>query len=169
VILRIWDHRSSDERVNPFAELKPIVSVLRSLAQSHAPWTFQPSKTSQLACQTYDALRRLTICLCLLEMGSITRVRKGLARAQKTTSHHDEHERALELFLAAWLLTFPSTATARSRPAAGDAARGPDDPRGAALGLARTARACLDQLITELTDDASAGKRPRRASRQTTH
>ena len=167
VILRIWSHRSTAERVNPLADLKPAVSVLQALAQDEAPWMFERLESSQVARRTYDLLRRLTICLCLLESGGIEPLRRGLARAQRTGAHQSRHERAIVAFLASWLSTMPEPST-RKRPRETRGTTTMSKPKGdlhdlrkTTLDIAERAKSSLGELTEQLAKgglrQASAG------------
>lgn len=160
VILRIWSHRSNADRVNPLAELKPAVAVLRTLSQDAPPWTFGDSGLSDAARRTYDLLRRLAICLCLLEIGGKEPLRRGLLRARRTAAHQNPDELAFAVFVAAWLAVTPEPPSAKARRAAGQ-----DSPkeertalRDAALAIAEQAKASLSELTERLADDGKLEK-----------
>jgi hypothetical protein len=64
LILKIWDHRTSIERINPFSDLRPVINVLQSLTQKNSVTAFlRSSDGSEAPVRVYDLLRRLTICL----------------------------------------------------------------------------------------------------------
>jgi hypothetical protein len=158
-ILRIWGHRTTAERLNPLADLKPTVAVLHALGQAPVPWMFHPSGSAR-AWRVYDKLRRLTICLALLEMGGIESLRKGLAKARSTSAYHGEDERAIVSFLATWLAATPAS------PASGRRRRkGPKQPMkttkgereqllATTLAIAREAMVGLAALIETLGSEA---------------
>src|SRR5262249_51388155 len=100
LVLRIWNHRGASDRFNPIADLRPAVRVLSSLAEKEPPWVFHHDKPSQGTRRVYDSFRRLTICLALLEMQDLRRLRAAARRARTTTKFQSLEERVLVSRLA---------------------------------------------------------------------
>lgn len=152
VILRIWSHRPNADRVNPLADLKAAVAVLRTLSQDAPRWTFGGSGLSDAARRTYDLLRRLAICLCLFEIGGTETLRRGLSRARRTAAHQSSDELAFAVFVAAWLAVIPDPPSAKARRPAGQ--HSPKEEltalRNTALGIAEQATTALSELTDRL-------------------
>ena len=155
-ILRIWDHRATSDRINPFAELGPVLKVLRTLADDSPPWAYLPAGTSGRAAQrTYDLLRRLTICLSLLELRDIETLRQGLTRARRSADHQSKEEQELLAHLSPWLNNFAKPVKTATR-APRKVARGVDrnsnhpDPSRIAKQILGQIRTAADELDDEL-------------------
>lgn len=103
-ILRIWQHRAASDRINPLGDLRPVLSVLRTLAEEAPPWVYlSGSARRDAGRRVYDLLRRLTICLSLLGLSDIQALRRGLMRARRTTTHQSQEEREVVAHLSLWL------------------------------------------------------------------
>lgn len=103
-ILRIWNHRSTVDRINPLTELAPPLRVLRTLAEVTPPWGYMSrGGLGATADRTYDLLRRLTICLSLLATGDIEATLRGLERAGRTSAWQSEEELELVRRLSLWV------------------------------------------------------------------
>jgi len=106
-ILHIWKHRAVSDRINPLLELQPVLRVLCTLSQENAPWVhISGIPRRDAARRVYDLLRRLTICLSLIDLNDIQTLRKGLMRASRTAQYHSWQERGILSRLSAWVDVF---------------------------------------------------------------
>lgn len=150
VILKIWEHRRTVDRVNPFRELGPVVRVLDALSAESPPWRIQQLSggLGSAAYPVYDLLRRITICFVLLELDDLRSARKGLARVAKTRQWLSDEEKRIAEALGRWLEPsyFQTTKTTggrhRSPKGQGEPTDGPD--------LRETASVILGQLAEAL-------------------
>ena len=103
-ILRLWEHRATADRLNPLADLTSVLTVLSTLAEDPLPWAHHGvGRPGQAASQTYELLRRLIMCLILLELGGIDAANAAIARAGRTQTWQSEHEREFVEHLTRWL------------------------------------------------------------------
>jgi hypothetical protein len=101
-ILQIWDHRASNDRLNPMIKLEPALQVMQALTEPHSPWKRVPGKYGQATLEVFDLLRRLTICLLLLEL-DLDALAPELARAGQSAAWQSGEEQAITRYLAVWL------------------------------------------------------------------
>jgi len=144
-ILQVWEHRSQYERTNPFAELEPVIEILRVFAMDtpETGYYLQRGKLRQAAQQVYTLLRILTACFALSESGSLDDLGKALARAKSKGRWLSANESELLLHLTA----LRDAAAVEAKKSLTDAARsrelGPLDFNQLMLGI-------VDELDTTL-------------------
>lgn len=103
-ILRVWSHRATYHKINPLADLMPVLSVLRTLAEEAPPWGYIPdSSGGDAARRVYDLLRRYVISVSMLELGGIEAADQALARAKRTDAWQSAEERQVVQHLLLWV------------------------------------------------------------------
>lgn len=153
-ILALWSHRAGIDRINPLAGLRPVLSVLRTLSQEKPPWAIVMGDDGpgHAARTVYDLLRRLTICLCLLQFEGPGVLRGALTKAARTRKHQSKPEREVLARLAPWL----EIAKTRQK-------RRPRSLAAAVLDMLEEASDTLAELRQSLTDEqtnAPKGAKP---------
>ena len=172
LILKIWDHRTSIERINPFSDLRPVLNVLQSLTQKNSVTAFLRSSDGSLApVRVYDLLRRLTILLCLLELGGIKRLGHGISKSKRTEKHQTRQELEVVALLSSWLdlayLQDRTVASPRSRESVKINTKATEDIRAIAIRITEDAKSTLTNLSEELAKRTSGTtKRPSRRLHQ---
>jgi hypothetical protein len=147
-IQRIWEHRSGSDRLNPLADLEPVLAVLKTLGEEPSPWSYRgTSAAGRAAVATYDLLRRLTICLTLIEAGGLGTVSRGLARARRTSEWQSADELDVAERLETWLRIRPAPHSERASPRRGRKSQDGEQPE---LDLLHAAEEILGQLEAEL-------------------
>lgn len=103
-ILRIWQHRGAIEnRLNPLADLRPAIEVLRKLGRETPPWSHIPSqKRNDASWHAYRALRSLTICLALLELEDREVARRTADRTQGIADYLSNDEKEIIAGIELW-------------------------------------------------------------------
>jgi hypothetical protein len=103
-ILRIWQHRAAvANRLDPLIDLRPAIQVLRTLGQEVPPWPrFSGHKRSDASWRAYQALRRLTICLALLELEGREAVRRTAGRTRSIADHLSDEEKEIIAGVELW-------------------------------------------------------------------
>lgn len=147
-IKSLWMHRSIYEnRINPLADLKPIVQALRNLDPSNNVYVLRNEGTGYV----YDIFRRLIICLLLRKAESASRVSGAIARAKSTSKFQNDDERALIEALEVWL---GDTLTKEMPEARRSSSKLPEvktvNLDNTAHGLIGEARKALDYLESEI-------------------
>jgi hypothetical protein len=90
-ITRLWAKRSSfHNRVNPLAELKPVIEVLHTLDPGKNGWLLQDDGLRR----TYDIFRRLVIFLILWK-SNLSEPKRKVDAARRTTKFQSSEERQL--------------------------------------------------------------------------
>jgi hypothetical protein len=90
-ITRLWAKRSLfQNRINPLAELKPIIEVLHTLDPSKNGWILHDDGFRR----TYDIFRRLMIFLVLWK-SNLSEPKQKIDAAQRTTKFQSSEERQL--------------------------------------------------------------------------
>ncbi len=120
-ILRIWEHRAANDRINPLVEIAPVLRVLQTLAQENPPWSYaRQSKLATAAHGVYDQLRHLVILLSLLSLDNVETLAGGIARANRAAAWQSEEELELLRQLTPWIEP-STTAETKQRPASSKA------------------------------------------------
>jgi hypothetical protein len=102
-ITKLWSHRSSFEnRINPIADLRPVLQVIRTLSPDNNSWIPRYFASSEPARKAYDVFRRLMIWSLIRKALGMVDVPNAIKRAKRTTKFQSKAERetigALELW-----------------------------------------------------------------------
>lgn len=154
-ILRVWQHRATADRINPLGDLRPILGVLRTLAQEAPPWVYlSGGGRREAAGRTHDLLRRLTICLSVLELGDLEVMRTGLTRARRTAKYQSQEEREVTTHLSLWL-DVSRLQGQRNQRASGQRAKdsSPHAQRSDLVAMARQLTEDAQTALTELNEE----------------
>lgn len=152
-IIKLWKHRSSFEnRINPLADLKPIIDVMRTLDPNNNVWVgYLPKAPGDSARRVYDGFRRLMICLLIGRIMPVDDASKGVKRAKKSTRFQGARERELVKGFETWMGEFlKDTKPRRNTKAGGQPARqSAKDEKKRLKMLIVNARKALDGLEAE--------------------
>jgi len=150
-ILRIWQHRAAvDNRLNPLAELRPAVQVLQTLGRQHPPWHRLPGhKRGDAGWRAYQVLRRLTICLALLELEDREAGRRTADRTRPIAEHLSSEEEEIIAGVALWAKVgeeAPSPKPKRRRAIKTEQRRPPVDLLATVRGLIEESMSALEEI-----------------------
>jgi hypothetical protein len=92
-----------DNRLNPLVDLQPAIQVLRTLGQEHPPWhRLTDHERSDAGWRAYQVLRRLTICLALVELEDREAGRRTADRTRPIAEHLSSEEEKIIAGIASW-------------------------------------------------------------------
>ncbi|MGO8183944.1 hypothetical protein [Rhizobium leguminosarum] len=143
-ILKFWEHRRSLDRIDPLRDLRPMLSVIRTLNPDENRWRVHTGDGSPALCDLYSAVRQIIVFLLLDKAPS--------AQVEQSKFLSDEEAEiigALNIWLAEYqkeaLKTKPKPRPRKRQVKANDF-----DPKAYVLSEIDDARQALDALEREV-------------------